>query len=149
MADLRIGLYGLNSEELAEADRLGLSAWSYAEQFRGAGATIKPLKDEEKREEWKRLFEERISERAADLKIWMDGNGDLWLGWFRCQASDGQQYIIIVAKVQLKSQTLVAVPMRRESTDVVDGVAWSRPWLGQQTWERVKTYRRIVPPGVF
>lgn len=146
MADMRTGLYGLNSDDLEVAGSLGLSPWEFSEQFKGNGP-LKPLTDAQKREEWKRLFAERISEQADKLKIWMDGDGILWLGWFRRQG--GQEVIIIVAKLQPKTQTVVAVPMRRELTDALEGVAWWRPWMAQGTWEKIKSWRQIVPPGVF
>ena len=148
MSDLRKGLYGLNIDELEQADSLGLSPWEFAVRHKGIDEDCKPLTPEQKKAEQARYFEERLAEHTPDLKIWLDGDGDLWLGWFR-KTSLGPTVIIIVALLQLQQQTIVAVPMRRDSTDAVDGVAWHRPWMGQQVWEKIKSWRRIVPPGVF
>ena len=145
--DLRTGMYGLNADDLREADRMGLSPWDYAEQYKGVGAPIKELTPEEKKTEWRRLLDEQLSEHRDGLKIWMDGDSKLWLGWYRT-AFDGQ-WIIVRALVQTQTQTIVAVPMRRHRTDAVEGVAWERPWMGQQVWDKIKGYRKIVPPGVF
>lgn len=108
----------------------------------------KPLSREQKQQAWKQLFMEQVNEHQANLKIWMDGDGKLWLGWYR-KDGHGITWIIIRALVQTKSQTIVAVPMRRHLTDAVDGVAWERPWMAQQVWEKLRPYRIIVPPGVF
>ncbi len=148
MRDLRLGMYGLNADELEQADRLGLSAWGFAEQCKGVGAEEKPLTDEQKRAEWKRLFAERLSDHSTNLKSWRDGDNNLWLGWFRTSGC-GQQFIIVIGKVHTESRTVVAVPMRREATDAADGVVWWRPWMANGVWDKISSWRRIVPPGVF
>jgi hypothetical protein len=110
---------------------------------------LRQLTPEEKRVEWKNLFMEQVAEHRKDLKLWLDGDNRVWLGWFR-RDGQGVQWIIIRALVQTKTGTLVAVPLRRESTDIVDGVVWSRPWMADRVWEKVvEVYRLIVPPGVF
>ncbi len=109
---------------------------------------LKPLTDAEKRREWKTLFMDQVFGRKADLKLWRDGDGRVWLGWFR-QCPDGLR-IVVRALVQEGSRTLVAVPMRREATDAVEGVAWWRPVRSEGVYEAVvETHRLIVPPGVF
>ena len=148
--DIRRGLYGLNEEELAEADRQRISPWDYAERYKGVGGAIKPLTEGEKKLAWQALLMEQLMEQVKDLKIWMDGDGQLLLGWFRKEfGSTGRETIIIRALLQLQSQTIVAIPMQKHYTDALEGVAWCRPWMGQQVWERIKGWRRIVPPGVF
>lgn len=148
MADLRLGLYGLTQENLEAADRLGLSCWEYAEAYLGRSDMGKPLSDDEKRAEHKRYFEDRLREHQEKLKVWMDGDGSLWLGWFH-KDSFGVQWIQVAAKLHWQSQTIAAVPLRREATDAADGVAWWRPWMAQNVWSEIKDWRQIVPPGVF
>ena len=146
--DLRTGLYGLTEDELAYADSLRLSPWSYVEQYKGDRASSKSLSSEEKKSAQRVLFEERLQEHRDKLKIWMDGDGNLLLGWFR-KDTCGIEWIIITAMLQPKTQTIVAIPMRRHGTDAVTGAAWERPWMVQQVWEKIGTWRRIVPSGVF
>lgn len=110
---------------------------------------LRPLKPEEKKLEWRNLFMDQVAEHRKELRLWLDGDGKVWLGWFR-RDSLGVEWIIIRALVQMKTGTLVAVPMRRHATDALEGVAWWRPWMAHQVWEKViEQYRLIVPSGVF
>lgn len=106
------------------------------------------LTPEEKQVEWRNIFMEQVASHRKELKLWMDGDGRVWLGWFR-KMHDGER-IVIRALVQMKSGTLVAVPLRLEKTDAVEGVAWCRPWMGIMVWEKViEKYRLIIPAGTF
>jgi len=131
--------YGLTDDEL-EAAHFDVAL---ALETRCADA-LKPLTEEQKRHEWRILFMDQVEKHQKDLKLWLDGER-IWLGWYRTDGS-GVRSIIIRALVQLKTQTLVAVPLRKESIEV----AWDRPWMAQQVYDRViKTYRLIIPSGTF
>ena len=137
---MKVQPYGLTEDEVFAA----YGDIAVALERRCADA-LKPLSDEQKASEWRSLFMDQVEKHRKELKLWLDGNNKIWFGWYRTDGS-GVRWIIIRALVQIKSQTLVAVPLRRESTDV----AWDRPWMGQQVYEKVLlAYRLIIPKGTF
>ena len=139
--------YGLTQDEVEAA--YGDVRLAAERKFQAVEDEIRtPLTDEQKKAEWKSIFMEQVSAHRDNLKLWMDGDGKVWLGWFR-KAYDGER-IVIRALVQMKTGTLVAVPLRQEKTDAVEGVAWCRPWMGIMVWEKViEKYRLIIPAGTF